>query len=243
MIFSKNRIKFYCSLPEIKEKYPITPAKDFNFNWFRNSALAFKKVSGEIGQKTAVTGAAKCPGIRPIMQNGVILRSWFDLTINTNKDPNNFDFFIPPGIGTYLQGRQFNKKLVSWFTPDDQAHATPVHESSLQTLIKITTPWSVAIPKGWKLLFMPIPYPDEPEFTAVHGMLSAGDYYPINAIINVHRRPGELHIPAGTPLMQMIPVKDEDIAVDVLDMTEAVRNLELKNDYNANHTFIVNHKS
>jgi hypothetical protein len=39
--------------------------------------------------------------------------------------------------------------------------------------------------------------------------------------------------------MQMIPIKDDDIAVDVLDITDEIRNLELKMDYNANHTFIV----
>jgi hypothetical protein len=88
-------------------------------------------------------------------------------------------------------------------------------------------------------MFIPIPYPDEPEFTAVHGLLTAGDYYPVNAIINVHRRPGELHISAGTPLLQLIPIKDEDVAVDILDITDEVKNLELQNDYLSNHTFIV----
>ena len=237
MFFKKDKIVFHCELPEIKEKYPIVDAKAFNFDWFKHSAHAFKNVANEKSAYEQVTGVVKCPGIRPVMQKGYIVQSWFDLTIKTYDD--GFEFFIPQGIFSYLKERNYDKKLITYFSKDQPAHTIPLPNTQLQSLIKINLPWSVSVPKGWNLLFMPIPYPDVPDFTSVHGILEPGDFYNINAIIKCNLHNAEFKIPAGTPLFQIIPIKDNSITMELADYNEETRQRELNDKYLSNHQFVV----
>lgn len=239
MFFNTSKITFHCKLPEVLEKYPILPAKTVKFNWFKQSSIDYKKIVGARGNYEAIAGTVKCPGLHSIMQRGWVLTSWFDLTIKTYQDDiNRFEYAIPPGIESYLQEYNYNQKLINWFSANENALRVPVPDNSLQTLIKISTPWTVDIPKGVSLLMMPIPYPDNPNFSAVHGILEAGNFYDINAIIQVHKTPGDLFIPAGTPLCQLLIIPDnkEEIVQKMQD-DKNWKN-ELKNKFKNVHRFI-----
>jgi hypothetical protein len=106
-------------------------------------------------------------------------------------------------------------------------------------LIKINLPWSVSIPAGWNLLIMPIPYSDNTDFTAVHGMLEPGDFYNLNAIIKCNSNNKQFTIPAGTPLMQIIPIKDNSPIVEFADYDERTQQKEINNKYISNHQFVI----
>jgi hypothetical protein len=93
-----------------------------------------------------------------------------------------------------------------------------------------------------RLLFMPIPYPDQPDFSAVHGILEPGEFYDVNAILQIHRRPGQLHIPAGTPLCQLIPINDQELEVDIELQNDQNRQLEIANRFKTGHTFITKYR-
>jgi hypothetical protein len=239
MFFKKSKIKFYCDLPEVMEKYPIIEARNYNFNWIKKSLQHFKNVSKDRSDYEQITSVVKCPGVLPIMKEGYIVQSWFDITIKSEFDQNRFEFFIPQGLFSYLKDRNYDKKLISWFSGEEPAHAIPMPEESLQSLIKITMPWSVSIPKGYKLIFMPVPYPESCNFTAVHGILKEGDFYHINAIIKVNVRNCEFKIPAGTPLFQLIPIKDEKVDIEMMHSTKEIKEKEIKNKYQSNHQFII----
>ena len=239
MFFKKSKITFHCKLPEILEKYPILPSKSVRFNWLKQSSIDYKKIVEERGKYESIAGTVKCPGLQNIMQKGWILTSWFDLTIKTyENEPDRFEYIIPSNIDSYLKEYNYNRKLIGWFSSSESALKVPVPENSLQTLIKITTPWSVSVPKGLELLMLPIPYPDDPEFSAVPGILKAGDFYDINAIITVHKKPGELFIPAGTPLCQFIVIDSCDN--DIIQKKQDSKNLkeELKLRFKTAHRFI-----
>jgi len=175
------------------------------------------------------------------MKQGYIVRSWFDLTIRPLGD-GRFECHIPQGIFSYLKERNFNKQLISWFSADEPAHSIPLAANQAQSLIKITLPWSVSIPKGWKLMAIPIPYPDITEFTAVHGTLEEGELYDINAIIKVNQVDKEFTIFAGTPLFQFIPINTSVPQVEILDYTETIKQTALKHKFASNNTFII-HKN
>ena len=114
--------------------------------------------------------------------------------------------------------------------------------NQVQSLIKISLPWSVSIPQGWKLMAIPVPYPDMTEFTAVHGILEAGELYDINAIIKVNQLDKEFTIFAGTPLFQFIPIKTDLPQIEILDYTETIKQVALKHKFESNNTFII-HKT
>jgi hypothetical protein len=240
MFFRKKpKVTFHCKLPEVLEQYPIVPAKSVKFNWLRQSAVDFKNMAEQKGKYESVAGTVKCSGLQNIMQRGWILSSWFDLTIRTSQeDGDRFDYAIPTSIDLYLNETKWKYKLVSWFSDSEAALRVPMPQNSLQSLIKIGTPWTVSVPKGQALLMMPLPYPDQPEFSAVHGIIEPGDFYDINAIIAIHRRPGELFIPAGTPLCQMMVIDLEDPAVEQQVQSPQNRKDELKTIYRNAHRFI-----
>ena len=74
----------------------------------------------------------------------------------------------------------------------------------------------VYIPKGYFLLSMPIPYPDNKDFTASIGLLDP-DFGPnfLNVQVFWHNLNGVTKIPAGTPLCQYILIKKNNIEASV----------------------------
>jgi hypothetical protein len=65
-----------------------------------------------------------------------------------------------------------------------------------------------------------------------------GDFYDINAIIQIHKKPGELFIPAGTPLCQLLVVPDNK--EEIIQKMQDNKNwkAELKNKFKNAHRFI-----
>lgn len=240
MFFRKSpKVTFHCKLPQVLEQYPIVSARSIKFDWLRQSAIDFKKLVEQKGNYQHVAGTAKCSGLQNIMQRGWILNSWFDLLIRTSQhDGDRFEFSVPESIEQHLAGTDWERKLVSWFSGSDASLRVPVPQNSLQSLIKIATPWTVSVPKGQALLMMPLPYPDQPEFSAVHGIIEPGEFYDINAIISVHRRPGELLIPAGSPLCQMMVIDLDDPAIEQGPQSAENKKAELTTRYKKIHRFI-----
>jgi hypothetical protein len=214
-MFFKKKIQFHCSIPDVAQSYPITDAKNYKWNWLSESARAFKQLDNNGANGQIKTGTIKCPGIRDVCSQGYILRAWFDLNLITNHDPIEFMYAVPDSFSSFLQGQQFNKTPIKWFSGDVPQVAVPLPSNSLQTLVKITTPWTVRVPTGWSLMIMPVPYPDDPEFSCTYGLLRGSGEYEINPIIAVHRRPGQLTITAGTPLCQLIPIKNDKIEYQI----------------------------
>ncbi len=237
MFWKKPKVTFNCKLPEVLERYPIIPARELRPNWWRQAAIEYKQRVEQTGRHEQITGTIKCPGIHTIMQRGWILRSWFDLTILTGNEPDRFEFAIPSSFTDYLTNTKFNHKLVKWFSANEPALRVPLQSNSLQTLIKITTPWSITVPKGLAVLMLPIPYPDTRDFTAHMGILEPGGFYDVSPIIEIHKKPGELFIPAGTPLMQILVIdhSDQDIVQQVQDQTSWQQ--ELISRFRTTHTF------
>ena len=238
MFFKKKKIKFYCELPEVKEKYPIIEAKKYNFEWFKKSAQHFKETVREKANYEQITGIARCPGVIPVMNEGFIFRSWFDLTIKPGDYQIRFEFFLPQGLMSYLKDKNYDKRLISWFSGEENSHKINVPAHQMKSLIKITLPWVVSIPKGWKLLFMPIPYPDTTDFESVHGILEEGDFYQINAIIKINSDK-EFKIAAGTPLFQILPIEESKSNIEILDYNREIKQKEINSKYLANHQFVV----
>ena len=199
-------IKFKSSLPEVKKNFPIIPSKELKSEWIKAAAMSFKDAAKQ--NPAVTTGVARCSGIREITSTGFILTSWFDFSIMTFDDPIAFQYSVP------IQN-QYSFDLIKWFSNDVLQVKTPLPANSLQSLIKITTPWTVELPDDWSLLIVPIPYPDQPEFESTIGILKGPGTYEINPIIKIHRKPGLLEISAGTPLCQLIFLKNEICDVEI----------------------------
>lgn len=190
-------IKFKCAIQDIKDKYPLIQSKSYKFDWLSKAARSFKMAASD--NPTITTGVSKCKGIRDILSKGLLLPAWYDFSILTSEDPLAFQYAIP-------EKNKYNFEMLNWFSNDVAQVQTPLPSNSLQSVIKIITPWSVEISEDWSLLVIPIPYPDEPEFESTIGILEGPGSYEINPILKIHGKPGELSVFAGTPLCQLIPI-------------------------------------
>lgn len=239
-MFAK-KIKFYCSLNEVLEQYPIVPSKEVRFDWFKKAGNSYKQEYNKKYHIESIASTAKCPGIHNIFDNGYIMQTWFDFTIKP-IDSKNFEFYIPKSLEEYLQNTNFKSNLISWFDSNNPSFAVPIHENNLQTLIKIITPWTVEIPRGWELMIEPIPYPDQTDFTATSGILKSGNLFEINPIIIWHTMSRPVTIKAGSPICRLIPRKIENPKLDLLNTNDYHKKRMMKWKYDIGHRFVRNQK-
>ena len=236
--FFNNKFEFACLFEQVKNTYPIVPAKKVRKHWFKNSVDAYKKTVFEKGNFQQVSGTAKCPGINSIINEGYILRSWFDLTIESFDNDYELSYNIPQGMDNFCRSENFTKSLISWFPGDMEQIAVPVKKTSMKTLFKITTPWAVSIPKGWKLLIMPVAYNDDNRFTSTSGILKSGPYCQINPVIEWHVKESKECIKSGTPLCQLIPIRDTDPKVEIKVFDEKFHKHDKQTDYDLSHSYV-----
>jgi len=200
-------IKFCCSIEEVKNNFPIIKSQKIKFDWVQSSAKCYR--NAKLQNPEVSTGVAKCSGIRELLETGFVLRSWVEISILTTEDPVVFQYAVP-------EQQKYDFDIIKWFSGDVPQVAIPMPDASLQTLIKINTPWTVELPSDWSLLIIPIPYPDDPHIEATSGILTGPGTYEINPIIKIHKRPGLVSILQGTPLCQLIPIKNESCDVDIV---------------------------
>jgi hypothetical protein len=220
---SKPAIKFYSSFPQISNQYPIYPARNYKRSWVRDCAHAFSKYKKRIGDTKTLITAAKCPGIRESMESGYIVQSWFDFTIETNSD-NQYEYTVhyPNMLKDYLESINYKNPLISDFDLKFSPLKIPTG-NSLKSILKIWTPYHIEIPNTHKLLIAPIHYDDNQAFTACSGIIE-GFEIDFNVHVYWHTTNGTVHIPAGTPLCQLIPIKKDssDIKIETLPINSTI---------------------
>lgn len=201
-LIRKPKIKFYTEFPQITDQYPIYPARDYKRNWVRDCARAFAKYKGKVGDKQSLITATKCPGIRNVMESGYIVQSWFDFTIeSTDKD---FKVHYPEQLEKHLSDIGYVNPLVNSFNTKYSPLQIPTG-NSLQHIIKIWTPYHFEVPDTHELLVLPVQYDDNQSFTACTGSIS-GFEIDFNVHVYWNAVNETVHVPAGTPLCQLVPV-------------------------------------
>lgn len=211
-------IEFFSYTKDLNYAYPIEPIDTLKLNWVKESAQAFQEIKNDTSHESA---SHLCAGIKDLMSVGYIVRLPYDVGIKTNGDGVSVASMIPhdkiPEI-KYFTGRHFGDVL-------------PVPHSSLKTAIKIDTRWAVKMPKGWKMLMIPINYYQDQPFTCATGVLDTSICNQINPILYWHGFDGEYILKAGTPLCHLIPIYTGNIPQMVTrDMTS--KEIEWHNIYN-----------
>lgn len=236
MFFYKPKLKFYSEISSVNQQYPIYSAKNYKRKWIKNCAESFQKYKKVVDGRNSVITAAKCPGMRSIMESGYIVTTWCDFTIETFEEkPYDYKVYYPEGLDRFLKEINYNKPIVSDFNTKESILKIPTGDN-FKKILKIWAPWTIDIPKGWDLMFLPIQYDDDPKFTALSGKLS-GLATDLNIHILWHEKNGRVHIPAGTPLCQLVPIKSESLDVEILDMTPSIKENVLKIIFNKYHQF------
>ena len=233
----RPKIKFYSECPVITESYPIYESKEYKRKWVKACASAYQKHKDKADNRQTVITAAKCPGMRTIMEMGYIVTTWCDLTIETDKNsPYEYKIYYPSNLDRLLKEIDYKKPIVSDFILKNSSLKIPTG-NYFNNILKIWVPWSIEVPKGWNLMFMPVQYDDDPKFTACTGVLPSGHNTEFNIHIFWHETDGRVHIPAGTPLCQLVPIKTETPDFKFKNINERIKKLNMKKIFSVTHKF------
>jgi hypothetical protein len=214
MWFSKKpKVEFGYMIPNMDNIMPIIKTSEYQHAWVaraRQQVVDLKRKNPDLFKEQFIH-VAKCPAIKSVMQRGWIVRSWMDIMIETSNNGEdikwtsaiNQEEILPKRdvVGFHLP-EQLSDFYENW--PDDAS----------RLLIKVNTPFTVKLPRGYSMMLMPVAYADEKRFTAMTGLIESD--LPISAInvqMRWHVKEGKELIRAGTPLAQLILIKDEDIEV------------------------------
>jgi hypothetical protein len=193
----------------------MVEARDIKHPWTRRALLKLTSArkTPEFGLEKSVY-TARCPGIFNLQRHGWVMRTWQDITIETFGDGSRFEWT------SAVDQKIFNERVgdAVAFHPKQQLadYMDNWPSNTLDTLVKIQTPWRCLVPKGYYLLEMPVAYSDENRFTTVHGVYSRDKgIAQMNPQFMWHVMNGKTLIKAGTPIAQYILVPKDRFKMEV----------------------------
>jgi hypothetical protein len=226
----KLKIEFVSEVKGVADMFPVLKASQYKRKWVNAAMVDYKKTRKETERQSYLV---RCPGIFELFKKGYILTSWYDVSIITKKGEEGFAYKFPVEgeldnliNGNPIEGQGDN--LSKWI---------PKRTGQINAIVKMNSPLHVIAPKGVKILFLPVPYPEHFDFESTMGILDPAVSTELNAQLHWYKEEGEVIIKAGTPLMYMLPLYDgaEDIELNTRDATE--KELEFFKKVNYFHSF------
>lgn len=226
-----KKIEFYSTVPGLPDLYPIEEAKDAMPNWAKAARDSYiKRKNQSLGRMSHIY---QCPGIFDLYKQGYVIPMWHDVIISTNGNPDEFTWTVPTSDLAELRP---DVNII-----ENQSNGVgsvmPIKPWSLNTLLKINTPWHVVAPRGVKLLMIPIAYPDKFEFESAIGMLNPGHSNEINIQLYYNVQKGDVLIKAGTPLAHIIPLSEKQYELVCREMNGIDKLWQAKKKYFTAATF------
>jgi len=186
----KDNLITFTKVLNIADEYSPVPASKMLPEWY-------KKTSNRIGEKNPSSNPTikKCIPVFDALTAGYILVTPFDVWIKQID-----------GEAVY-QLADSAEGMIS-FHPVMQASKHPIANDS--PFPKWMNPWAIKTPKGYSTLFVPPMHNPNPWFQIAEGIVDTDEYISaVNFPFVLKNKSFEGLIPAGTPMVQVIPFKRE----------------------------------
>lgn len=156
-----------------------------------------------------------CPGMSDYMKAGYIIPAWENIKIKANTADTVVLMEQKPEAK--INTSPMNPKLVDGIPP--------VESSVKLKVTKIPTPWSIFTKNGYSAYVLPAIYhsPFLKDLYVYSGIVDYDKFTICNFVFTAIRA-CEIEIPMGTPLLQVIPFKREDISAVCMRATEIDKN-------------------
>jgi len=184
----------FTKMHDVADIYYPKPASSIIPEWYKKT----KPYNNESGKKeldsnyTVPATIKKCIPVLDSLSTGYIIPTYCDLWIKKNEH----------GDIVYVTSHELNIE----FHPIIQA---PYHPKMNQhPYPKWINPWGIKTPKGYSCLFVPPVHGINKFFTIAEGVVDTDNYSaPVNFPFVLNDTNFEGLIPAGTPMVQVIPFK------------------------------------
>lgn len=146
----------------------------------------------------------RCPPFLDAMISGWIIPLVADVEIKVNEDASGAEY-------TW----QFDRPMIENHMPEQVTNDKCPAPHKNQPPMKWMNYWAIKCPKDYSLLFMPPLNRPDPRFTVFSGLVDCDGYFEFVNFPFVWNQPN-FHgiIPAGTPLVQVIPIKRSTMIKD-----------------------------
>lgn len=193
-----DTIEFLC-YPEDKGVIPEPiPSRKFIPEWFKRlQPKMFEDDERTGGGGFRSSTIKRCPPFLDAMTAGWIVPLAADVEFKTNEDASGIDYQW-----------QFDRTMIENHS-ESQIEGNP--KEPLPP-IKFMNWWAIKVPPGWSVLFVPPLNRPNPYFECMSGFVDCDGYFEfVNFPALFHKGMFEGIIPAGTPLVQAIPIKRDSM--------------------------------
>jgi len=171
----------------VPKEYAPKPAIHFIPDWYKKMETSFPKERTPESLPTI----KKCIPVLDAITAGYIIVSPCDVYISIKDGEPSYNSKIPNLIAGH---------------PRKQGYKHPAANNF--NFPKWTNPWAIKTPKGYSCLFIPPMHNPNPYFTVLEGIVDTDNYFSNVNFPFVLKDPTlEFLIPAGTPIVQVIPFK------------------------------------
>jgi hypothetical protein len=213
--------------------YEPQPARAVIPEWYKKTDSYISGDKKPTGEGNTSATIKRCMPVFDAMTAGYILTTYVDVYVS-QKEVSYADqtHYEKTGETKLLTPAQIKKrKLVptrpwyEWpsanpiqFHPIEQAPLHPAVNGA--PFPKWINPWSIRTPKNWSVLFI-APMHHDSVFTIMPGIVDTDEYFaPTNFPFTLNDPAFEGLIPAGTPMVQAIPINRESWKVKVGEKEE-----------------------
>lgn len=178
----------------VPDFYCPKKASDFLPEWYKNLYSYYGTDGKKILDKNlkASSSIKRCVPVFDALNSGYIISTYCDIWIRKNEDGENI--YLSPEYTPIS------------FHPIIQAPSHPYMNN--QPYPKWLNPWSIKTPRGYSSLFIPPVHGSNQYFNILEGIVDTDKYNnPVNFPFILKDANFEGLIPAGTPVVQVIPIK------------------------------------
>lgn len=194
-----NKIIFTNTLGIDTIEKPIL-AKNMIPDWYKNTDSYIRGEKKPVGDGEVDSTIKRCMPVFDAISTGYIIKTYADIYTE------NYG-----GIREY----QWHGLNILESHPLKQAPLHPLKTDVDTRFPKFINPWSIKTPKGYSCLFVKPMHRDLP-FDVFPGIVDTDKYTaPVNIIFAITDPNFEGFIPAGTPIVQVIPFKRDNWKMDL----------------------------
>lgn len=193
--------------------YPPKPSSKFLPEWYKKTEEYINgKKEIEINENYTSATIKKCIPVFDAMTSGYILTTQTDVQVSEVDGGPYYNWSSQNAIS---------------FHPVIQAELHPKNNGF--PYAKWTNPYSIKTPPGYSCLFMPPIHNPNGIFTVLEGFVDTDKYLPpVNFPFVLNDPKFRGIIPAGTPMVQIIPIKREEWKLELgnIDSLEEVKKIQ-----------------
>jgi hypothetical protein len=192
MFNKKPEIKFVSTIPGLEKeiKFHPQPYKSFMPEWW--AAIPNKLLGGEGTIK-------RCPGLADLFSQAYVVPMWMNVQVD------------------FINSKELNaSKNTNFMFPEWELHPADqlleytdinIGNNLVTHTLKVVSPWSIVLPKGYSVLQLPVFYHFENRYSIIPGIIDSDIFHEANVPLFIHNDNKPLYFKEGDPLVMYIPFK------------------------------------